>query len=309
MTGMELAEQYWKCARSRICRSFPAVLPYITAGLAGEGSDCFGYDDEISRDHDWGPGFCIWLDKPLWEQFRSPLQKLYHSLPSPFMNYVRTESEENAGSRVGVLETGAFYRKFLGMEHAPESLYEWRYLPEEGMSAAVNGKIFFIGDAVRESAFLAARRRLLMYYPEDLRLKKLARHCALAAQAGQYNYYRCTERRDFMAAEMTLFHFTDEVQQIVFLLNRIYRPYYKWADRRMRELPALGQEISGRLQQILEDPMHAGERIEACCRILIAELKKQGLSDSSSDYLLEHGRRVQASVKDRQLREMHLMAE
>ena len=62
MKGLELCRAYYlRCAREELRRRFGARAERIAAGLAGEGSECLGFDDEISRDHDFGPGFCLWL--------------------------------------------------------------------------------------------------------------------------------------------------------------------------------------------------------------------------------------------------------
>ena len=62
MKGLELSERFYREFGEKMLNDqFPSILPHIAIGLCGSGSECFGYDDEISSDHDFEPGFCIFL--------------------------------------------------------------------------------------------------------------------------------------------------------------------------------------------------------------------------------------------------------
>lgn len=70
---------------------FPQVLPLLAAGLTGSGSECFGFDDEISRDHDFEPGFCLFLPSEEVVDRRTAflLERAYAKLPAEFEGYKR----------------------------------------------------------------------------------------------------------------------------------------------------------------------------------------------------------------------------
>ena len=58
MKGLILSEEYYHQFGTKMIEEiFPKYKEKIAAGLAGDGSECYGFDDEISRDHDWGLRF------------------------------------------------------------------------------------------------------------------------------------------------------------------------------------------------------------------------------------------------------------
>ena len=90
--GLELSRACFEAyGRPMLERQFPDLLPHVAAGLFGSGSECFGYDDEISRDHDFEPGFMLLLPGEDVVDRRTAflLERAYAKLPREFMGLRR----------------------------------------------------------------------------------------------------------------------------------------------------------------------------------------------------------------------------
>jgi len=298
MRGLELCKKFFSVyGLSMIRDKFPLYEDRIAAGLVGEGSECYGFDDEISRDHDWGPGFCLWLGKEEYQIVGRELQRQYDRLPRNFEGYERTVVYEH---RVGVFEVGDFYAWFIGLSHSPQTLEEWLFLPEEALSKCTNGSVFI--DPGGE--FSEIREDLLRFYPEDVRLAKIAARCMTVAQSGQYNYMRSVRRNEDYAAQCAETMFCSDVLSLVFLLNKRYTPYYKWRHRAVAGLPILGEFVHDRISALLNtgSPKAKADTFEEICVAVIEELRREGLTGLSSDFLLDHGPVIHDKIKDSRLR-------
>ncbi len=298
MRGLELAEAFYReVALPRLTPQWVPWLERAAVGLVGEGSECFGFDDEQSRDHDWGPGFCIWLEAADHAQVGERLQAAYLALPESFQGY-RRRSTPWGRDRLGVSSIGDFYRRHLGLAHAPSSLEGWLRLSEQGLAACTNGRVF--SDPL--GRFSQVRLSFLAYPPDDVRRLRAARLCLSAGQAGQYNFSRCSARGEVFAARYAETKFAADLMALVYLLNRRYAPFYKWLHRGLAELPLLGRTAQTMVNDLLVAQtvdIKAGLIDELAC-LAGEELSRQGLSMASSRFLLDHVGPLQEGIGDRE---------
>jgi hypothetical protein len=300
MKGLELAERYYLAVGLPMLRSrFAGWEERVAAGLAGPGSECFGFDDAISRDHDWGPAFCLWLGDGDYDEIGDRLRKAYLELPPLFMGFGPRKASPGEEWRVGPCRTSDFFRRFIGLDRPPATLQEWLRIPEANLAACTNGKIF----SDPGGGYTRWREALLGYYPEDVRLSKIADLCLTIGQTGQYNFARSVRRAEPFAAAYSAVKFCADSIALVFLLNRRYAPFYKWLHRAVDDLPILGSAIHERVGALLQPagPARREEIMEETCVLLADELRRQGLSDCPGDFLLEHAPRVRARITDPEL--------
>ena len=309
MNGLELSRRYFEeYGRPMLEKDFGAYADRIAAGLSGPGSERYGFDDEVSRDHDFCAGFCLWISDGDDAKIGFELAKAYRKLTSSFLGIPTAERERTGTSRYGVITYSAFFEPLVGENFASFTPSDFLYTPSHYLADATNGEVF----SDPGGTFTALREKLLHGMPEDIRLKKLAANVAGMAQAGQYNYARILAHGEEGAAVMALCEFVKYTCAAVYLLNRRHAPYYKWMIRGMSTLPLLG-ELAPSLDFLLtaENTPAAqhtkSEIIEDICWNIAQTLKAEHLSASDSDFLEAHAREITKHISDPAVRNLHIL--
>ena len=288
--GLAIAREYYETyGRPMLQEKFPEYLDRIAAGLAGRGSDCFGYDDAASRDHDWGPDFCLWVTEETYSQIGKQLEQAYHELPEEFKGY-RRAPRINGKSRRGVILISDFFQELTGARCYEE--IDWGSVLDSSLAAAVNGEIF----CDEEGRLTTMRNKLLKGYPENVRLLKIAENAARFAQTAQYNYRRMKQRGDDLTAQVMVWKGICYAMRLQHHIENRYPLHDKWLHRSLEETEA-GRELSFLLEQLRQEigsPQGSGvqEAIERVGAFFAKEMYGLDIISDIDSYLDAHSQEL-----------------
>lgn len=275
--GIQICEKYFNNFGLPVLkRNFKEYLNNISCGLFGEGSECLGFDDGLSTDHDFGPSFVI-ITKDLPEEVVNKLKEAYRNLPKTFMGYTREETAEAIG-RVGVIPIEQYLIKSTGFDHIPKG-EEWFGTRDEDLLLATNGKVFF-----DPSGFLWEIRKTIQgQQPEYVFFAKLSFQMELMAKHGQYAYPRALSREEYTTALIAKAEFLKAAMRAIHLLKRRYAPYEKWLRKSLDTIKGFEKE-----KALIDEITHNArqqDNIEKLCSLLAERLRRFGLIKTTENYL------------------------
>lgn len=248
--GIDICRKYYdRYVRPMIDEKFPEYASKIACGLSGEGSDAFGYDDALSRDHDWGPSVCLWITKDTDTQIGEELRNAYAELPEE-MDGIKRAPYVRGKDRRGVQVIPEFFKRLTGAPEYDE--VDWRETTSPLLAAAVNGEIWRDDEGI----ITEFRNKLATGYPESILFKHLAESCARFSREGQYNAPRVSKRGDELTARMFIYDAMREAMKLLYLANGKFYPHDKWLRYGLKDLEG-GDTLDGLLQAMAADPAKA----------------------------------------------------
>jgi hypothetical protein len=236
--GLTLCDHFYRDAvRPVLDDAFPG-LPH-SAALIGSGSEVLGFDDEMSRDHHWGPRVQLFVseeDHPrLAEAIHATLaQRLPYTFRGYSTNFGEPNPEDNGvqllttidsgpvNHRVSISTVRAFVQDYLGFDATqPLTAADWLTFPQQKLRTLTAGAVYH--DAIG----LEDVRSRFAWYPQDVWLYLLA---AGWARVGQEEHLmgRAGLVGDELGSGLLGSRLVRDVMRLAFLMEKQYAPYPKW---------------------------------------------------------------------------------
>ena len=250
LSGLLFAE----VVRPILAAGFPSLN--YAAALIGTGSEVLGFDDDMSRDHDFGPRMFIFLrsaDSAAREAIHAALDR---ELPTAFRGFAVDMPKSRLSARFNVDGRQRSHRviplvfdEFVAIHFGPSTdiswdVVDWLTVSSQSLLEFTAGEVFH--DGPRE---LTTWREHLSWYPHDVWLYLLAAGWQRIREE-EHLWQRAGWRGDELGAGVLGARLVRDVIRQCFLIERRYAPYPKWLGRAFAAL-ACAREMSPLLQRAL----------------------------------------------------------
>lgn len=217
----------------------PAVpgLDQAAVGFFGYGSDVLGLDDQYSTDHHFGLRVNVLLPEAAMGLVPEMEARLA-ALPAVWRGRALGEGYTRLKG-VAIASLEGHLRATIGLSGPPETLADWLAIPEEDITHVIAGEVWHDPSG----RFTKVRAALAAYYPEPVRLRRLAHWSRYFSGMGVYALKRAILRENWLYASTVFSRALKWGVQIGFLLDRRYYPYDKWLTHALGGLPRMGARL------------------------------------------------------------------
>lgn len=260
-------EFFGEVVRPVLEKQYPAATARTAFGIFGYGSEVLRLDDELSRDHHWGLRIDALMPVDVFETRRHEmLTALSAALPATYRGHALREGHV-AGYGIAMESLDSFLKRTIGITHPPETYGEWLNIPEEDIIHVINGEVWLD----QSGKFTAIRQKLSAYYPEPVRLRRIAHWCRYYSGFGSYALKRALLRHEEYFAAVAFGKAIRWGAQLAFLVEKQYFAYDKWIMTFLKKLPRLGTPMT--------------TLVEEACRLSTSWERKLELLDAIADLL------------------------
>ena len=271
MKGLEVARAFFHEWGLVYLRSeFPEISERVAGVLCGS-SQSLGHDDELSRDHGWGPGFSLILTSEDMRRYGRQLRKLMQKeAPRIWRGY-----EWRGESNVTVDPIDKWFRQNIGCAQPPKTSEGW-------LSRTLVNNLYMLRHATvfhDPLGQFSERQKSFWFYPRGAWFESLSTEVFHAWHYGQYNFLeRLVHRNDPISNKACLGSFIQGSLRVFFLAERDYFPYWKWLAAEFRKLPNVAEVESWYTELSLStDIEKQAELVDAICKEVYSRLFSKGL--------------------------------
>lgn len=236
--GSAVAQSLYEVSRPIIDRALPGV-GYLAARL-GSGSDVLGFDDDRSRDHDFGCRLTVLVD----EQHQALLATLDAALDAELPEEVAgwptrfaTSWDSQVRHKIDLHTVHDFVASRVGFDlRDPLHPAEWLCLTGQSVLEVTGGPVFH-----DSTEYYSTVKAALRWYPEDPWRYVLAAGWARLGQELPL-VGRTGELGDDSGSRIVAARLCRDITHLSFVVARTWMPYPKWIGKALKTLPG-GQEV------------------------------------------------------------------